>query len=550
MTATPWCSPPGIPGSSGSSARCASAALACTVLPAVSSVATAFARAGLPWDDAVVVSAHGRDPRPALNVCRAHPKVAVLTGPGCGPAEIGAALAGWDRRLIVGEHLGSAAERVTECSPAGAAERAWDDPNVVLVLAGTEAGPGRGGAAGDGEWGGWYSRAGLGVAATGRAWRLGAGEDEFDSRDAVLTKAEVRALALARLGPGPRPAGVGRGRGQRLGRGRVRPVRRGGDRGGARRRALRADPGQRRPPRRGRAGRAGRGTRGARRAAGPGRGLRRRWRGRGDRGGGGPAPGPDRGDARRGGAGRPGARRPRPRPVTRPTVPWCRRPGSPRCPVACTGWPPPTRCSCSGRRRSPRNRRRRGSRPSRAPRLPPRSAAVIGLIAVTVAGRASAARLAEAWPGETRAYDGPTRQALHRGLGGVRRAGVLPGRGRDHPAGRPAAGQQVGRPGRGLRGRSRAGTRWRSSAGTRPAPTRCAPGSPRRSAPRRSSPRRPTPPGCPGWTLWAGPPRARSPGSAAPCWTASRSASRRTPPGRCRALPVAIGARRACAGSW
>ena len=39
---------------------------------------------------------------------------------------------------------------------------------------------------------------------------------------------------------------------------------------------------------------------------------------------------------------------------------------------------------------------------------------MIGLIAVTVAGRASAARLAEAWPGETRAYDGPTRQALHR----------------------------------------------------------------------------------------------------------------------------------------
>ena len=39
---------------------------------------------------------------------------------------------------------------------------------------------------------------------------------------------------------------------------------------------------------------------------------------------------------------------------------------------------------------------------------------MIGLIAVTMAGRASAARLAEAWPGETRGYDGPARQALHR----------------------------------------------------------------------------------------------------------------------------------------
>jgi len=44
----------------------------------------------------------------------------------------------------------------------------------------------------------------------------------------------------------------------------------------------------------------------------------------------------------------------------------------------------------------------------------PRSAAVIGLIAITVAGRASAARLAEAWPNETRTYDGPPKQALHR----------------------------------------------------------------------------------------------------------------------------------------
>ena len=39
---------------------------------------------------------------------------------------------------------------------------------------------------------------------------------------------------------------------------------------------------------------------------------------------------------------------------------------------------------------------------------------MIGLIAITVAGRASAARLAGAWPNETRTYDGPTRQAVHR----------------------------------------------------------------------------------------------------------------------------------------
>ena len=109
--------------------------LDCVVLPATSSVAQAFARAGLPWDDAIVVSAHGRELRAAVNVCRAHPKVAVLTGPGQGPAEIGAALAGWPRRLLVAEDLGAPGERLTECTPADAAQREWSDPNVVLSLA-------------------------------------------------------------------------------------------------------------------------------------------------------------------------------------------------------------------------------------------------------------------------------------------------------------------------------------------------------------------------------------------------------------------------------
>ena len=39
---------------------------------------------------------------------------------------------------------------------------------------------------------------------------------------------------------------------------------------------------------------------------------------------------------------------------------------------------------------------------------------MIGLIAVTTAGRASAARLAAAWPGQTRRYDGPAKQVIPR----------------------------------------------------------------------------------------------------------------------------------------
>ena len=51
------------------------------VLPAVSSVALAFARLGLDWADALVLSAHGRDLRPVLAAALAHPKAAILAGP-------------------------------------------------------------------------------------------------------------------------------------------------------------------------------------------------------------------------------------------------------------------------------------------------------------------------------------------------------------------------------------------------------------------------------------------------------------------------------------
>src|SRR5262249_3856173 len=55
------------------------------VIPAVSSVADAFARIGLDWDDALVVSAHGRNPDQALAAALAHPKAAILTAPGTAP---------------------------------------------------------------------------------------------------------------------------------------------------------------------------------------------------------------------------------------------------------------------------------------------------------------------------------------------------------------------------------------------------------------------------------------------------------------------------------
>ena len=156
------------------------------VFPGVSSVALAFARAGLPWDDAVTVSAHGRDPRRAVNVCRARPKVAVLTSPEFGPAELARELEGWGRTCFVCERLGEPDERTVLGEAAKIAGMEWRDPNVVLVLEEERAVGERG----------WVSS---GVASRGR-WALP--EDAFEHRAAMITRPETRSVVLALLGPG------------------------------------------------------------------------------------------------------------------------------------------------------------------------------------------------------------------------------------------------------------------------------------------------------------------------------------------------------------
>ncbi|CUW27250.1 precorrin-6y C5,15-methyltransferase (decarboxylating) subunit CbiE [Streptomyces reticuli] len=162
------------------------------VVPAVSSVAAAFARAGMPWDDAQVVVAHPRTLRRAVNVCRAHTKVAVLTAPGAGPAELGLLLEGVHRTFVICEELGTEREQVSVVTSDKAADHTWRDPNVVIVI---------GGPAGAGEGGGWIAGRDPGTGprgwvqpdesyGAGPAGGLGEGETQL-----------LRAAQLARLGP-------------------------------------------------------------------------------------------------------------------------------------------------------------------------------------------------------------------------------------------------------------------------------------------------------------------------------------------------------------
>ena len=105
-----------------------------TVVSAPSSIASAFAAVGLPWDDAVVVSVHGRPLAVALNLARAYPKVAVFTSAEHGVRELAAGLADLDRWYVLAERLGEADEQVRVLDGAAAAEVEPLEPNVVLVL--------------------------------------------------------------------------------------------------------------------------------------------------------------------------------------------------------------------------------------------------------------------------------------------------------------------------------------------------------------------------------------------------------------------------------
>ncbi|MGH9087695.1 MAG: precorrin-6y C5,15-methyltransferase (decarboxylating) subunit CbiE, partial [Acidimicrobiales bacterium] len=154
------------------------------VLPAPSAVSLAFARLGLPWDDAVVVSAHGRPLADAVGLARTAHKAAVLTSPDAPPESLGAALveSGATMDLVaVCSRLGTTEEAVIECSLAELAAGRFD-PLSVVVLVGPGGLPLVGWTAGGGKVLAW-----------------GLPESAFAHRAGMITKSEVRSVVLGKL---------------------------------------------------------------------------------------------------------------------------------------------------------------------------------------------------------------------------------------------------------------------------------------------------------------------------------------------------------------
>jgi precorrin-6Y C5,15-methyltransferase (decarboxylating) len=154
------------------------------VHPAPSSVSLAFARLGLPWDDAAVVSAHGRPLPEAARRAAAAPKAAVLTAPDAPPQDLGSelvALGARHRRVVVCSRLGQGDEVVAETDVGGLAAGEWEPLSVVVLLDGPPV-----------------------TAAPVLSWGLP--DSRFDHREGMVTKAEVRAVVLGKLALPP--AGV------------------------------------------------------------------------------------------------------------------------------------------------------------------------------------------------------------------------------------------------------------------------------------------------------------------------------------------------------
>jgi precorrin-6Y C5,15-methyltransferase (decarboxylating) len=147
---------------------------AVVIHPNITTVQAAFARLKEPWQEARVVSLHGRGLKDLLPALAGRERVAVFTDPLNTPAALARLLLerGQDCwRLCVLEDLGSPGERLGEYSLEQAASGQFSPLNLVVLKRLS-----------------WPQRLSLGLA-----------EEAYEHQAGLITKAEVRAVALAKL---------------------------------------------------------------------------------------------------------------------------------------------------------------------------------------------------------------------------------------------------------------------------------------------------------------------------------------------------------------
>jgi precorrin-6Y C5,15-methyltransferase (decarboxylating) len=148
--------------------------------PNVSSIAAAFARIKTSWEDAVILSLHGRkNTNVLLDALRSADKVAVLTDPAQHPGRLAALCRKNDLgrfRICVLERLGSGSERIQWFAPTDDLEgERFQEPNLVVFQRVDD------------------------PPTPPPPLQLGMAEDAFAHHKGLITKAEVRVVSLAKL---------------------------------------------------------------------------------------------------------------------------------------------------------------------------------------------------------------------------------------------------------------------------------------------------------------------------------------------------------------
>ena len=149
------------------------------IYPNVSSVAAAFARIKEPWQDAAVISLHGRQrKRDFIKAVRKTETVAVLTDPDNHPGRLAQICIDHgitDLQICVLEQLGTDTEQHEWYDLHAAAAKQFSQPNLVIF------------------------RRTAPRQAIKRTLHLGMPETCFDHQRGLITKAEVRTVTLAKL---------------------------------------------------------------------------------------------------------------------------------------------------------------------------------------------------------------------------------------------------------------------------------------------------------------------------------------------------------------
>ncbi len=146
--------------------------------PNISSAAAAFARIKEPWQDARVISMHGKQSESSLLAAVSEsPLVAVLTDPARNPGWVAAFLLRHQRHRIticVLEQLGTPAEKISWHSLEEAVGKTFSEPNIVVL-----------------------KRTFAPLALPGL--HLGMPDAAYDHENGLITKPEIRAVSLAKL---------------------------------------------------------------------------------------------------------------------------------------------------------------------------------------------------------------------------------------------------------------------------------------------------------------------------------------------------------------